>query len=131
MRMNKQQQLDLFAGLAEDSETDSDDDGETESRLPAKVFAADQHQELQASPAACDMYSSSLGGGSQLAADHDCCCSQGVTAPDDTHPETDGDSSTSDDESSSSSSSDESSDSDGDPDLPPPVQVAQTKVVVS
>ena len=126
MRMNKQQQLDLFAGLAEDSETDSDDGDETDLRLPAKVYASKQHQELHPAPAACDMYSSSLGGGRQLAANHDCCCSQGVPAPDD--PETDADSSTSDDESSSSSSSDESSDSDGDPDLPPPVQVAQTKV---
>lgn len=122
MRMSKQQQLDLFAGLAEGSEADSSDFDDNEPAMPDRIFAAGQQHQSNLSQynmdtEVQDSYSQ------QASSRHDCSCDEVLAAPGDTQPDSEPDSSSSDEESSSSSSSDDSSESDGDPDLPAPVQV--------
>ena len=122
MGMNKQQQLDLFAGLAEGSDGDSSDIDDNGPAMPDRILAAGQAQQPisfqynMQSEAQDSCSEQSLSG-------HNCSCDEVLAAPEDTQPDSEPESSSSDEESSSSSSSDDSSDSDGDPDLPPPVQV--------
>ena len=122
MRMSKQQQLDLFAGLAEGSEADSSDFDDNEPAMPDRTFAAGQDQQSNLSQynkqsGAQDSYSQ------QASSGHNCSSEEALAAPEDTQQDSEPDSSSSDEDSSSSSSSDDSSESDGDPDLPPPVQM--------